>query len=278
MATLKSGKGWLLALLLALVFIGATQQLKSAPRPSVSSEIRVALPLFTQVFMAMGDRYLAANIAAIRALVVETAKMPPDEYRILGKVQEDVSWLNPAHEDNYYIAFAILADYGEIAAAQTILARASRARFYDYQPSFFYAFNRWQYQQDPAGAASWLIAAADKLPDPDLRLTMQDIAARWMNQAEDVDLAIRVIEAMAKNAKRKDFRVYLEQRATRLKSLRSLRAAVVVFRERHGRAPTELDELVSSGILAALPPDPFNLGFLLTPQGQIVLRTSSPQS
>ena len=153
-------KGWtgsplpatLLALVLAVMFATAAQQLKSAPRKSVTVEMQVALPLFVQVFMAAGDRYLAANLAAIRALVVATDRMQPEEFRILAKVQKDVSWLNPGHEDNYYIAFAVLSQYGELDSAQIILARAGRTRFFDYHPSFFYAFNQWYYKHDPVGA------------------------------------------------------------------------------------------------------------------------------
>ncbi|MCK9379682.1 MAG: hypothetical protein M0P95_01300 [Sulfuritalea sp.] len=271
-------KGWLVALLLALVFIATSEQLRSTPRRSVSVEMQVALPLFVQVFMAAGDRYLAANLAAIRALVVATDRMRPEEFRILAKVQEDVSWLNPAHEDNYYIAFAILAQYGELDSAQTILARASRARFFDYQPSFFYAFNQWYYKHDPAGAAAWMREAAEKLPDPDQRLIMQNFAARWMDKVQDTELAIRVVAAMAKEARRKDFRAYLETRVARLRQLQQLRTAAVTYRERFGKPVTNLQELVSSGILPVLPVDPFGFGFGFDPQGEIVLRTSPPRS
>jgi hypothetical protein len=275
-------KGWLVAtvtaLLLALVFLAAGERLKSAPRNSVSVEMQVALPLFVQVFMAMGDRFLAADIAAVRALVVSTDKMRPEEFRILGKVQEDISWLNPAHEDNYYIAFAMLSQYGEVDAAQTILARASRTRFFDYQPSFFYGFNQWYYRHDPAGASAWLREAAEKLPNPDQRLTMQNMAARWMDKVEDTEMAIRVVETMAKEARRKDFRAYLEMRVARLRQLQQLRNAAVIYRERFGKPLPDLEQLVNSGILPALPQDPFGFGFGFDPQGQIVLRTSPPQS
>lgn len=267
-----------MALALALVFVATSERLKSAPRQSVSVEMRVALPLFVQVFMAMGDRYLAANIAAIRALVVAPEKMRPEEFRILAKVQEDVSWLNPAHEDNYYIAFAILPQYGELDSAQTILARASRVRFFDYQPTFFYGFNQWYYKHDPAGAAAWMREAAKKLPDPDQQLTMQNMAARWVDKAQDTELAIRVVEAMAKEARRKDFRAYLELRVVRLRQLHQLRLAAVVYRERFGKPLSTLQELVDSGVLPALPQDPFGFGFGFDQQGEIVLRTSPPRS
>jgi hypothetical protein len=271
-------KHWLLALVLAAIFVATVQGLRSAPRQTVSMEMQVALPLFVQVFMALGDRNLAANIAAIRALVAEPGKMRPQQFQVLSKVQEDVSWLNPAHEDNYYIAFAILAQYGELDAAQTILARATRARVFDYQPAFFYAFNQWYYKHDVVGAVAWMREAAENLPDPDQRLTMQNMAARWMDKAQDLGLAIRVVEAMAREAKRKDFRVYLEQRVIRLRELQGLREAAAAFRERFGRAPLKLDDLVTSGILPGLPQDPFGFGFEFDKQGEIVLRTSPPRS
>ncbi len=268
----------ILAVLLALTFTVTTQQLKSAPRQMVAIEMQVALPLFVQVFMAAGDRYLAANIAAIRALVVSTEKMKPEDYAVLAKVQKDVSWLNPAHEDNYYIAFAILPQYGEVDAAQTILARASHARFFDYQPAFFYGFNQWYYKHDPTGAAAWMREAALKLPDPDQQLTMQNMAARWVDRAQDTELAIRVVEALAKEARRPDFRKYLETRVVRLRQLQQLRIAADSYRERFGKPVPDLPTLVTSGILPALPQDPFGFGFGFDQQGNIVLRTSPPPS
>jgi hypothetical protein len=269
-------KEWLLVLALTVAFVAAAERLKAVPRQSISVEMQVALPLFVQVFMALGDRHLAADLAAIRALVVAPDKMQPDEFRILAKVQEDVSWLNPAHEDIYYIAFAILAQHGELDSAQTILARASRVRYFDYQPSFFYAFNQWYYKHDPVGAADWMREAAKKLPDPDQQLTMQNMAARWMDKADDTGLAIRVVEALAKEARRKDFRVYLETRVVRLRQLQQLRKAAITYRERFAKPVINLQELVDSGILPALPQDPFGFGFGFDPQGQIVLRTSPP--
>jgi hypothetical protein len=123
---------WLVTILAAMVFVSSAQHLKLAPRQSVNVEMQVALPLFVQVAMAGGDRFLAANIAAIRALWVDNFKMQREEFKVLAKVQEDVSWLNPGHEDNYYIAAAILPWNGELDAAQRILARATMARRFDY--------------------------------------------------------------------------------------------------------------------------------------------------
>ncbi len=268
----------LVALVCAAVFVASAERLKSVPRQTVALELQVVLPLFVQVFMTAGDRYLAADLGAIRALIVATDKMRPEDYRILGKVQEDVSWLNPAHEDNYYTAAAVLPWNGELAAAQTILARAGNARYFDYQPAFYYAFHLLQFKGDAVGAAEWLRAAAEKLPDEDERLIMQNLAARWMDRAQDLDLAIRVVDAMAEQAKRKDFRAYLQQRAARLRSLKNLREAAERFRERFGRPPAKLRELVEYGLIPTIPADPFGFGFDLDKQGRIILRTSAPDA
>ena len=270
---------WLLVVMLAALYITTVERLRPQPRQSVSVEIQVALPLFVQVLMALGDRNLAADFATIRALVVVTEKMRAEEYQVLGRVQMDASWLNPAHEDNYYIAAHILPWAGEYEAAQTVLARATHARFFDYQPAFLYAFNLMHFKGDHAGAAEWLRAAALKMPEDDEnRLIMQNLAARRVDKVPDIDMAIGVVEAMARQSKRKDFRAYLERRVERLRALKSLRAVAAVFRERHGRGPVKLEELVGPGLLPALPKDPIGFGFDLDPKGQIILRTSPPKT
>lgn len=258
---------WVLLLLGALLFTGASVSLHQQKHVNASAEIQVALPLFVQVFMAGGDRFLAANLGSIRALITESAKMHPDEYKILAKVQADASWLNPAHEDNYYVATAVLPWNGQVETAQTVLRRASLARPFDYQPAFYYAFNLVHFKGDAAGASEWLRIAAAKLPDDDERLIMENYAARWLDKADDLGLAIAVVESMAKQAKRKDFRNYLLQRAQRLRDLLALRQAAERFRQKTGQPAQTLEQLLSTGLLATLPVDPFGIGYSLDDRG-----------
>lgn len=274
----RDGSLWLVAIFATLVFVTTTQHLKRAPRQSVSVEMQVALPLFVKVAMAAGDRFLAANIEAIRALWVDSFKMRRDEFKILAKVQEDVSWLNPGHEDNYYIATAVLPWNGEIDAAQRILARATLARRFDYQPAFYYAFNLLHFKGDAVGASSWMREAAEYLPEGQNRLHMQNLAAIWLDRAGDLDLAIGVVDAMSKQSSRRDFRRYLELRVTRLRMLRELRVAAANYQQRFGRPPTALQDLVTSGIVAELPVVPFGFGFAIDKQGQVVLQNLPPSA
>lgn len=258
--------------LAAALFALAVDRVRDLPRPQAAPEIQVALPAFIQVGLAAGDRYLAANGSAIRALVTSTAKMEADEYAILGALQTTVSWLNPAHQDNYYTAAAILPWNNELDAAQTILRRASFARPFDYLPSFLHGFHLLYFKHDAEAASAWLREAAERLQNDDERLIMQNYAARWMDRSRDIDNAIAVVSEMAKQARRQDFRNYLELRVQRLQTLKRLREAAQVYEQRFSRPLRSVDELVSSGVLREIPPDPFKLGYQIGPDGQIALK------
>lgn len=258
---------WLGLLLGCMVFALAQGQIQRVKRSQVNAEIAISLPSFIQVVLAGGDRYLAASWSSIRALVTETIRMGPEDFRVLAEVQRDASWLNPAHEDNYYIAAAILPWEGQLEAAQTILRRATLSRPFDVSPPFYYAFNLVHFSGDGLGAAVWLRQAAAKVPSPEQALMLESFAVRWLDRSQDIELAARIADDMAARTKRKDFAAYLHLRAARLRDLAALRSAASIYRERHGRSVKALADLVESGLVKSLPADPVGSGFALDPTG-----------
>lgn len=274
-AAMKSNRTIFLILLAGFVlFVASVSQLRQMPRVQARVEMQVALPLFVQVAMAAGDRYLAANLAAVRSIIADNFAMDSDQYAVLAKVQEDVSWFNPGHEDNYYVAAAVLPWNDQLDAAQRILARAGDARPYDYQPAFYYAFHLLHFKNDAVGASDWLRKAAAHMPEGDERLQMQNLAAIWLDRANDLDLAIGVVEAMADQSQRKDFGNYLKQRVDRLRVLKEVRRAAETYRQRYGEPVRELSDLVKARLLPSVPVDPFGFGFRITKRGEVVLLNS----
>jgi hypothetical protein len=100
---------------------------------------------------------------------------------------------------------------------------------------------------------------------------LENMAARWMDRTDDLDIAIVVVETMAKGVNRKDFRVYLQRRAQRLQMLKEVRGAALAYRQRTGRPLQNLDQLVQAGLLSSIPSDPFKLGFVVDANGQVFL-------
>lgn len=249
------------------IFGAAQSNLGHVRRVTAGAEIEVTLPLFVQVVLAGGDRYLAASWAAVRALVTETVRMKPDDYEILARVQQDASWLNPAHEDNYYTAAAMLPWAGQVHAAQTILRRATDARPFDIQPPFYYGFNLGHFMGDAVGAAQWLRRAALHLPDPNERLILEDMAARWLALSQDLDMAASIVDAMAAQTKRKDFAGYLHKRSQRLRDIAMLRRAADEYRVRIGSPPNSLADLQNEGLVKSIPADPLGIGYGISRAG-----------
>ena len=261
----------------ALLYGAAVHRLGQVPHDSISKEMQVALPRFIQVALTGGDRYLAANIATWRSLVASTEFMEKDNYAIQARLQRDAAWLNPRQEDNYYVAAAILPWAGELDAAQEVLQRASDARTFDWQPAFYYAFNVYQFKNDSVAAAKLMHEASHRPMSENERYMFEQIAASWYERGYSPEVAIGIVQDMAKGARSSGFRKFLETRVRRLQMVIDLRMAAATFRQREGRPPRELSELVDAGIIAAVPNDPFGMGFELDESGAPVFRRPGGQ-
>lgn len=255
------------AVTIAVLFVFLSEHLKRAPRAASLVEMQVALPRAVQVMMSAGDRFLAANLAGFRALVASTENMTKDNYRIQGRVQKDAAWLNPAHEDNYYIAAAILPWNDEVDAAQYVLRHAALARPFDWQPAFYFAFNELTFHKAPGVAAEWLKRSAESSSDELQRLQLLQLAAQWAAKSEDPGLAIRLHRAMARETRYKAFSVFLEKRAVRLENLKMLNDGAILMREKTSRLPRTPAELVTERVIDEVPADPFGSTYVFGPDG-----------
>lgn len=261
--------GSLAAACIFLILFGfAAKGLSHTPRRVAGPELLVTLPVVAQVVLAGGDRYLAANMATFRALVTSTEVMTADDFALQGKIQADAAWLNPAQEDNYYIAAAILPWNGQLEASQYILSRAAAARPFDWQPPFYYAFNAYYFLKDPVEGARWLRKASEATADEEMILGFQQIAALWVAKGPDLEVAIGLHRELAKKTRHKEFAAFLEKRAVRLENLLKIEKSVASYQQSKGFLPTTIEELVGAGVLSAVPIDPFGMAYMLDQHGR----------
>jgi len=261
--------------LAACVYGFSQHRLSAAPRATAAPELLIALPRFAQVLMAGGDRYLAANLAGFRVLVADTGRMNGADYAVQAKLQRDIAWFNPTHEDNYYIAASILPWNSQVDAAQYVLRKASDARTFDWYPLFHYGFLFYHFHKDPATGAKWLLKAVPRVTNQQDEWALQQTAAAWIEKGYQTANAAGMVAAMAENSPRGAFRNYLQVRARRLRDLAALQDAVKLFRERHGKGVEKLDDLVNAGLIAEIPKDPLGAGFTLDASGWPVFSSTS---
>lgn len=130
------------------------------------------------------------------------------------------------------------------------------------------AYNRSYFEKDYKGAAQ-LLQETSTLPGAPAYLPQ--LATRLYAQAGEVDMGLAFAESLAAGAADPETRETFEKRILELKLERELQAvdrAAAAFRARTGRAPENIQELVSAGDLPAAPVDPFGGEIFLAYDGR----------
>lgn len=247
-------------------YIFSTLHVKELPRPKAAEKINVAISPEVQIALAGGDRFLAANLAVFRATMVSVQDLDPADYQILAKVQDDASHLNPAQGDNYYIAQGVLPWIGEHATAMAILERATQARPTDFLPPYFLGFDYMYFDGKFEESGRYYLIAANRAGGNN-RDALLNHAARFMEKGEDPATAIQFIQSLINSTRNQGLQQFLKARIVRLERLVILREAAAKYRQQFKRPPDDLNDLVESGVMKALPGDPLGVGYRLDEHG-----------
>lgn len=264
-------QNWLIA---AAFLLGATLWVSglSLPKPdrSQAGQLEIAPSVPLMLVGAFGDRYLAANLGSWRATVLGGGDLPDYSLAALAKIQEDVSWFNPRHEDNYYMATAVLPWNGYVDATQLILDRATESRINDPLPPFYLALNRLGFEGDVLGAAAALRIAARYVEEEPARLYFLELAGNWEEKKRDYSFPVTMLRKMAATSRSKSLKQFMELQVARLEGLAILGKAAEKFERDKQRSPLSLAELVTEGAIKKLPEDPTGVGYGLK-NGNVIL-------
>jgi hypothetical protein len=253
----------ILLLMLAVVaycaFVAGSKNLAATPMKADDVQGSVVLPPTLQTVLYMGDRYLAANIDSSRVLAIggDTSSIYSDYYH---RLHEGVSLLNPCHEDNFYIANALLAWAGGVDPALRILREATRCRFWDETPPFFLGYNLYFFKRENAAAKAMLDVAASRSSTN--RAAYQQIgvmmqAAGFPNSAS----ARSYLVAQREQSRDAKMREMLTRRIGRLDGLIALNDAQMKYEKQLGKPLENPQELIAKGFISAFPTDPTRLGY-----------------
>lgn len=262
---------FLLVAIVTILFLVATSLLNRQSRTLTPDQLDVAIAAPVQVFLAAGDRFLAANLGVTRLTVLNVLELDRRDYPILGKAHVNAVFLNPCHEDNYYIGQAFLPWVGEFDAANTLLDRAFRCRTWDVMPGYYLAFNAYYFQRNFLLAGQYFEAAAGR-GDEQQRNHLLFMASKFYEKSEDLELAANTIRSMEKSTSNKQLQLFLEARALRVEMLAELRRAAEDFTRRFGQSPESLETMLAAGVIGALPTDPLGKGFFVDADGVVQAR------
>ncbi|MEN8168663.1 MAG: hypothetical protein ABFS08_00390 [Pseudomonadota bacterium] len=251
----------LVSTLLAIgLFQLATQfRLPPASRHAEQSTSTVVISAPIQVLMYAGDRFLAANLEAMRVAAIG----PAQEEALAGyraRAHGLVSQLNACHEDNLYLANAMLSWGGSADEGNTILQRATECRYWDEMPPFLLGFNRYFFFRDFDGAQQAIDIAAARSEENSTAFQHMSIAIA-SKKLNDEKMAAAYLRNQRDEATDQKLIKRLDRRLKRLEGLITLREAQAHFEKEHGRPLAHPNELLSSGILDKPPQDPMRIGY-----------------
>jgi len=253
--------------LFASVGVWRTQQ-PAVLNPEIGmGRVVISAPIL--VVLYGGDRFLAANLEAMRLAATSTDDRGRADSNYLIRAQLVVSELNACHEDNYYLANGLLTWGGSVDEGNEILRQAMNCRFWDGVPAFFYGVNRSFFDRDIDEAYRAFELAAERWPENASSFLRMAIMLR-AESFDDARLALSYLQQQRDTTRDPRLRDMLDQRVVRLLGLIHLRAAQQRYEQEYGQL-VDLQQLLTSGVLAGLPEDPLQLGYELR-NGSIELK------
>jgi tetratricopeptide (TPR) repeat protein len=179
-----------------------------------------------------------------------------------------VTDLDPRYGYAYQEAGGLLSGVAhKVDLSDRILLKGLAAVPDRWQISWNLGFNKYFYERDLRAAAAYFDRAAEVGKRPHLRYQSAALAMSASGE-EDYDFAIHALDVALREADSDVLRRALEERlvqARTYKALAEVERAADAHRARTGSAPASIQELVSAGLLPAVPADPAGGRIVLDP-------------
>lgn len=225
-------------------------------------------------FMSADQKLLVGSSLVMKVIIYfgglsELAKnriiIPPD-YPAMSRTIHAAVKLDPYNIDAYYFAQAFLTwDARQFTVANDLLREGMKYRTWDWYLPFFIGFNYAYFLHDYKSAAEYYQKAGE-LSGQELHI---NLAGRYLQEAGQTDHAIAYLSLMAKGARSPLAKRSFMTRLDAFKAVRQIEAARDVFREKQGKMPASVQELVDGGFLAKVPLDPYGGVFFIAPNGGV---------
>ena len=272
-----------LALVCYLAAVGAGYFKKSYYPPILREEILVVPPFEVSELLSLDHRGFLADLYLIQVNVHSGSMM----WKPL-KIRFDNEWaygmvdlitdLDPQYRIAYLLAgMGLIHSFDDVNRAKPILEKGMKVFPDDWELPFWIGYSHYAYLWDYETAGKYLWIASQKPDSPKYFMAMMTAALSEVGNYEKAAQAMQILMDEAPNETRK---IIYGKRVIRLNNLAFLQKAVKEFEKRHGRLPESPDELVTSGLIKELPPDPWEIGYQIDPEKGIIkmiTRTPNPK-
>lgn len=229
--------------------------------------------------MLLGYQHLGADLLWLRLLqVLGKKKTTVDEYEWIYHTLDVVTTLDPQYDYAYYVGGVALTNLANrVDLSNRLLAKGHTANPIVWNLPFLLGYNYYFILGNAAKGAEYMAAAA-KLPGGPNYLP--GLASRMYAEASSPEVALQLLKALWHQTQDQEMRQVLENRAKEIiieRDIQSLESAREVYREKHGRLPKVLSDLVASGEISQVPNEPFGGTYSLDAQRGEITSSSHPK-
>lgn len=223
-------------------------------------ELRAVLPAEYLKPALMGYHHLGADLLWLRLIqVVGKRSHTAQEYEWLYHALDVITDLDPQYDYAYQVGGLVLTHLANrIDLSNRLLEKGLEPNPTVWQIPFYIGFNRFFYLQDPSRAADY-IARAARLPGRPPYLPL--LATQLYAEAGNPETALNFLTAIRSQTPEGWVKEQLETRIKEViieRDIRMLEKAVARYREREGRVPHTLKDLLRADDITALPLEPFD--------------------
>ena len=220
---------------------------------------------------SFGFRNFFADLSWLGAVqVAGTRKLTPNDYDRLVLMIQTVVHFDPKFKVPYLLGGVILGDSGpHVPEALKILNLGRANHPDDWRFPFYVGYLHYFSLGDPVEGGKALESAA-KIDGSPQYLPL--LAARMFSEGRKPETALRFLTEMMRQENDPARLEVLRRRIQEViaeRDMQMLESAVEAYRQKTGRLPRELPDLVREGMIARLPVDPQGGRYLLAPDGKI---------
>ncbi len=207
----------------------------------------------------LGYQHLAADLLWLRILqTIGQLSVTPLEYEWLYHALDVITTLDPQYDYAYQAGGVILTEFAErVDLSNRLYLKGMEANPLVWQLPFYLGYNHYFYLHDDAKAAEYMLRASRVPGRPPF---IPFLATRLAAASGNPEVALAFLGEMWRQTEDVQIKEQIELRMKELiieRDVRMLEQVIQRYTEATGKAPVNLQELLTAGLLAALPQEPF---------------------
>jgi hypothetical protein len=203
-------------------------------------------------------------VMEVGSIIGKKEKVTLEEWKTVARLFDHALELDPYFQQSYMLLQGTLPWYTKDYDVTIALLETSKDhRYWDWIPGFFIGFDYFYFVKDNLKASEHLMEASNVKDAPPALVTF---GARLAQQSGKNETAISFLRTMLEKEKDQDKRDMLMKRIDVHLALDILETGITAYRNKLGKNPDKLDDLVSAGILAKLPDNPYGYPFGYDPE------------